>query len=423
MKRVIHFLPLLFIGHGKLYSQDLKWEELVAIAEKNNSDLLAAQSAVESSQARDRAAFGDFLPQLSGNGSYSKSNTATSLESVSQGRGGGTQDEYALSMTLQQSLFSGFKTKANLDSAKAQLSGARANLAAVESQVFNDLRSAYINVLNAQENIKLLKIIRDRKESNKKLIELRYEGGRENRGAFLRANAQFSQARFELEQAERALRVARRSLARSMGQDQEISDHILGTLEVKIESSTPNFSALATQTPLYRKSESTLAEARASLAQAKSDFFPSLSLSGSGSRRGKDFPLTNDSWSVGSSISFPFFSGGKNYNGVKQAKAEIEKASAESESQRREIEFSMEDAFVKLQDAVTQVAIQKEFLEAAEERAKIARAQYNDGLISFQDWDLIENDFTNTEKQSLQSLRNAALAESAWFQAQGLRSH
>lgn len=388
---------------------NLNWQEIVQTAEKNNPELLAARLNVRSSEARIKISFNDFFPQLSGNGSYSKSKSDTALE----------EEDTSLSLTAQQSLFSGFSSKGNVNSAKALALGAQASLAEIESRLFYELRSAYLNVLYSQENIKLLQKILERKEGNKKLIELRYQGGRENRGAFLRAEALSLQSQFELKQAERALDVAKKELNRSMGKNLNPSQIILGSFELKMENSSPNFELLAKQNPTVRNSETTLMNARAILIQARSNFFPSLSLSANGRKQGKNLTRLYDSWSVGGSISYPFFSGGKHYYSVTQSKAEIERAASQLESQEQKIKVALEDAFVKLEDAIGQIKIQKQFLEAAQVRAKIARSQYNNGLVSYQDWDLIENDLTLNEKQTLLTLFKAALAQAAWFQTQG----
>ena len=60
-----------------------------------------------------------------------------------------------------------------------------------------------------------------------------------------------------------------------------------------------------------------------------------------------------------------------------------------------------------------------EFLAAADLRAEIARTQYTTGLLSFEDWDLIENDLIDNQKAMLASLRDAVLAEAAWEQTLG----
>ena len=417
------FLILFFLAAGWKLSQaqDLKWQDVVAAAEKNNPELRSARSAVESSRARVGAARGEFLPALTGNGSYAKSNTATSIESAAEGRGSGaTRNEYSLSLNAQQPLFSGSSAKAGLESAKSQLALARADLDLAESRIFNDLRSAFIDVLYAQENLELLKKISARKEGNKRLIGLRNEAGRENRGALLRAGAQLSQAQFEVQQAERALRVAQKRLSQAMGQDDPRSLSVSGVFEAKAEEREPDYSFLAERTPLYKAEQASLASANAGFQGAKSDFFPSLSLSGSGRRGGNDdTPGYTHSWSVAGSVSYPIFSGGRTYFNVRQAREDVLRASSDLENRRREVELALEEAFASFQNAAAQVGIQKQFLEAAEERARIARAQYNNGLVSYQDWDIIENDLTNTEKQNLESARRAVIAESSWLQVQG----
>lgn len=410
MKKIPLIIFFLMLNYSPLYSKDLKWEDVVSAAEKNNADLNSARASVRSEEAKVRSSCGDFFPQLIGNGSYSKSDNSG---------GSSAQNNYSMGLTLQQSVFSGFRSRAGLEGAKADLDGAKANLALVESQIFYDLRSAFINVLYAQENVKLLKKIRDRKEENQKLIELRYQGGRENRGSYLRANAQYHQAKFEVEQAERTLRVSRKNLSQVTGEELNDLDQASGSFSVEIRTGSVDFKTLTLQTPLYRKSYFSLTKTKASLEQSKSEFYPSLSLSGSGKKSGEDVSLNQDSWNIGASVSYSFFSGGRNFFDVKQAKAEMNRASFSLEEQSREIEYSLENAFNQLLDAIGQADIQKQFLDAAEERAKIARAQYGNGLISYTDWDIVETDFTNNEKQALGALKNAAIAEALWIKIRG----
>ena len=56
---------------------------------------------------------------------------------------------------------------------------------------------------------------------------------------------------------------------------------------------------------------------------------------------------------------------------------------------------------------------------AAETRAGIARSKYNNGLMSFEDWDRIETDLIQRQKAALLGRRERVLAEAAWEQTQG----
>ena len=63
--------------------------------------------------------------------------------------------------------------------------------------------------------------------------------------------------------------------------------------------------------------------------------------------------------------------------------------------------------------------MQRHYVAAADIRAEISRQQYDDGLLSFENWDLIENDLINKRKGLLDSQRAALLAETAWWRATG----
>jgi outer membrane protein TolC len=52
-------------------------------------------------------------------------------------------------------------------------------------------------------------------------------------------------------------------------------------------------------------------------------------------------------------------------------------------------------------------------------RADIARTKYNNGLMTFENWDIIENDLIQRQKSFLQGQRDRVVAEAAWEQAQG----
>jgi outer membrane protein len=68
---------------------------------------------------------------------------------------------------------------------------------------------------------------------------------------------------------------------------------------------------------------------------------------------------------------------------------------------------------------VEKLKVDQAFLDAAKTRADIARTKYNNGLMTFENWDIIENDLIQRQKSFLQSQRDRVVAEAAWEQAQG----
>ncbi len=417
MKKIFAGLFCFLVFLCPLYSQPLTWDDARALAQKNNPSLKENRSRIESSRAGINQARSAFLPQLTGSGSYAKSNTATSLESVATGSG--TKDEYSFSLSAQQSLFSGFGDKANLDFSTVQVALAEEEYREAESQIFYEVKTAFISVLYAKKEIELLKQILARKTENRKMIELRYEGGRESRGTFMRSIAQEEEAKFEVKKAERVYRLSLKDIYRLIGKEESVLEEIAGEFEMEEVESPANFFSLVLEHPTYRKNKLALKGARAQLAKARSSFFPTVSLSGAGRKRGSDFPPESDSWSVGATLSYPLFSGGKDYFNTAQFKWEEKRISSQLERIQRELEFNLESSYNALLNERDNLEVRKQFLKAAQERAVVARVQYGQGLVTYQDWDIIETDFTDSQKQTLQSLQNAVLARAVWIKAQG----
>ncbi len=83
------------------------------------------------------------------------------------------------------------------------------------------------------------------------------------------------------------------------------------------------------------------------------------------------------------------------------------------------VAIELQQAFAASQDAVGKVDVQEKFLHAAQVREEIATSQYTAGLLSFQDWDLIEDDLIANQKTMLASRRDAVIAEATWERIQG----
>ena len=122
---------------------------------------------------------------------------------------------------------------------------------------------------------------------------------------------------------------------------------------------------------------------------------------------------------MGLNISVPLFTGGKNFFDLKSSYSFLRRAQVQLKSEFNRSVFNLEDGCAAYEDALEKTEVQKEFLESAKVRAEIARSQYTSGLLSFDDWDLIENDLINQQKLWLVSLRDAWIAEAYWEKVQG----
>jgi outer membrane protein len=415
MRRHIVFLSIVFAciclsltGAGA--QEVLTWQDCVKEAQQYHPDLISAKEVVNQFKAEKATAMSAILPQIS---------TEVS-QSVSKAPQGSQTNTSFYGITGQQLLFDGFKTPYNIAAAAKNVKAAQYNYDVTSANIRLRLRTAFISLLNAQALLTITQDIALRRKQNADLVKLLYEGGMENRGSLLTAEANLAQANFNIVQAERAITVAQRQLSKEMGRTALRPIRASGDLEVTTaKREKPNFEALATTNP-FLENLSTLTEAaQYGLKSAKAEFFPTLFANASAGRTDTTWPPHNNEWSAGLTLTFPLFEGGSRLADVYKARAVLNQAKATERSGRDGVILTLEQAWTAWQNAVDTVAVQKQVLQAADEREKISRVEYTNGLITFDNWTIIEDNLAQAQTSLLTAQANAFIAEAQWTQAQG----
>jgi GH25 family lysozyme M1 (1,4-beta-N-acetylmuramidase) len=70
-------------------------------------------------------------------------------------------------------------------------------------------------------------------------------------------------------------------------------------------------------------------------------------------------------------------------------------------------------------DAVESEAVQLELMKAEQLRAEISTAKYKQGLLSYEDWDIIESNLIALEKTYLTRRRSSEMEQARWKNALG----
>ena len=407
-------MPLFLLVLPAFASEPLTLEAVTAEAAAANPDLAAARERVRVAELARKAAAAPFLPDVSVAASYERSGGgAAGVGTVS------ASDSYAVNATARENLFAGGRDYATFRRRQEELAAATAELDAIRATVSANAKNAFARMLFAQQQVDLTDSIQKRRDENVRLVALAYEAGRENKGSYLSAKANAREAVFEVAQAKRALRVAQRQLLQSMGRSEFEAVEATGTLGAVPPTDMPDFQALAQQVPSVRSAVANAEAARYDVAVARGQFLPSLDASGNKGRTGSTWPPEDDRWSAGVTLSLPIFQGGRDFNGLKSAKAALREISDQSRSALEQAAVDLETNYAGLADAAERAEVQKQFVEATTVRAEIARSQYTAGLVSYQDWDLIESDLITAQKSNLTFLRDAVIAEATWERTQG----
>jgi outer membrane protein TolC len=395
----------------------LNWQACIEEARKNHPDLISAEEGVKQYEASKKITASTLYPQMDSSADVSRTRTKTTTLGKTTKK---TVNSFGYGVTASQLLFDGLKTDNDLKAASENIKAAQYNYRFTSSEVRLRLRTAFINLLKAQESLKITQDIYDIRRGNLELITLRYESGIEHKGALLTAEANLVQSEFDISRNRRALMVAQRELIKEMGRTKFSPLAVEGQFSVgETALEKPDFEALVNKNPSLGKLTAQKNAASLGIKAAKADFFPQLSAQAGASKSNSHWPPNNEQLSAGLTLSLPLFEGGLRLAQVAQARAIFNQAEANVRSSKDSIILTLQEAWAALGDAVETVKVQNKFLVATEERAKIAEAQYSLGLIQFDNWTIIEDQLVNAKKSFLDAQANTLLAEASWVQAKG----
>lgn len=403
---------LSFYIHGAVAQEVLTWQDCLREAAKNHPDLVVAHESIEQFKAQKTVATSGLFPQVT---------ASAGLSTAESDRTGNTKSS-SYGVSGEQLLFDGFKTVNNAHSASEDIKAANENFRFTSAQVRLRLRTAFIDLLKAQAFVKLTDDIYKIRRENLQLISLRYESGTEHRGALLTAQANLSEAEFEQHRAQRDIEVARQGLIKELGRQGQSSSsfQVQGDFAVTEDiKQKPDLWMLADKHPDLLRTVAQKNAAAYDIRSSKGDFVPTVSVEAGASKTGVNWPPEDKGSDVGLRVSLPLFEGGLRAAQLKQARSVYRQLQASERSTKDGIILGLQEAWSSLENAVENIGVQQKFLAATEERAKISEAQYAVGLISFDNWTIIEDDLVRQKRSFLDAEANALLAQANWTEAKG----
>ncbi len=388
----------------------LSFNDCIKEAKENNAELQALKFEKDAVKHQILSAKANYNPSLDANAGAesNKIDTGPSKDS----------DLYNWNVSLSQNIFSGFLDEGKLESAYASQAQNIASIIITESKISAELKTAFSAISYWQKYLDLSKKIVQRRKENYSVVKLRYEAGNENKGSFLKAKAQLDEANFEEKQAKRKLDSSKYELAKILGRN--------STDNLFIKGDVPHTKIKIANSDKYMKNHPQVLLAKANVALAKADVkvsessvYPSLDATLKTGGQGGS-PDKSIDHSIGVNVSMPISTFGRNKNNILQAKSLLSSAVSQEIFTNQEIKSSIKSAKADLESAMEKVDIDKNLRNAAEVRAEIGRSKYNIGLLTFENWDIIENDLISYQKSELSSQNNLIVSEANWEQALGL---
>ncbi len=408
-------IPLLIL-YAKVYSigqEIIKWQDCIRLAKENHPELQSAREKVNQAKANTGIARSGLLPQLDANADLSKSK----YESQGASR---TVDSYSYGLTGKQLLFDSGKTIYDMKSSEKKAEASEYNFQVVSASIRQNLRYSFVKLLSAQESLKINREIAMIRKQNLDLVKMRYTAGLEHKGSLLTAEANLSQAEYQVSQAEREIALEQRRLVKEMGVE-KFNPYIAGE-ELTIAaaySEKPDIEKIAISNPQLKDIIQQRISAEYNLKSAKLDYSPVIYGILSANRSDSKWPPKDTQYSAGVQMSFNLFQGGKSSYQTAYAEALLKQFFADEKSTRGTVLLYLEQAWTNLCGNIDAVKVQEIFLKAAEERAKIADAQYSIRAINFDNWTIIQDNLVNAKQNLINAETNALLSEADWIQAKG----
>lgn len=412
------FLLCTALAFLPLNAETIKIDYATAVKElaKNNLDLVAARKNMQTAQYNYRAAYAGFLPQLTAGMNYTTGNSATTAQLANQSL---RYELYSASLGVSQNIFSGLSDYYKIKIARASAELSDATFRQTAARVAYELKAAWAQLTLAKRQYELAVETQKRRQENLKMITLRFSSGTENKGSVLLAESYRAQAERDVNQSLRLRTQAETELRRVLHLPETAEIIAEGGPEVAPPPEKPALEDLARKTPEYLQAAAQELNAEATADQSISPFFPTLNASGSLFRQGTTFFPEGDRWSVNVGVSYPLFSGGKDYYTLKANKSAYE-AAKENKASVQTVRLSkLQQALQSYRAAVENAKVSQALLSASTVRAQIARVKYMSGLLSFDQWDIIENELIGRQKDALQTRYDLELAQASWEQTRG----
>ena len=166
-------------------------------------------------------------------------------------------------------------------------------------------------------------------------------------------------------------------------------------------------SDLVRRRPDIRAAEARLHAATADIGVAAADFYPSITLMGSGAIQGTKFRNLGDwsarTWSFGPSISLPIFQGGRLTGTLELRKAQQREAAI---AYRKTVLQALHEVDNALTAVIAEQKRQKHLDRAEQQQAlalKLARSRFSNGLSSFLEVNVAQQNLFAAEQQTVES--------------------
>ena len=363
--------------------QDTQLQELIRVALKQNYDLQLATERISQARAQVTVTRSSLFPQVQGNGNFSG------------GKEGNFQTKFNfLNLTadaaFQLDLFG--KLRRATEAARAELLATEDARQTVILTLVSDVASDYFTLLELDLQLQITHETIATQEDSVKLTNLRLQHGVATKLDVLQAQQTLDTANATIPDLERQIAQQENAISILLGNYPQAVPRGRPLVEQWLPPEVPPGlpSSLLERRPDIRQAEQVLVAANAEIGVAKAQFFPQISLTGSGGGafgRSSAFSSMMSSqlgvWSYGAQVSQPIFTGGALTGNLRAAKSQHEQALISYRQAIQQAFGDVSDALIGYQK-LHQVRVREEVTVAdLQESVRLSILRYKGGTTTY----------------------------------------
>lgn len=385
--------------------QDPQLQELIRTALKQNYDLQLATERINAARAQLAVTRSSQFPQVQGNGDFSggkESNFQTRFNFLT----------LAADAAFQLDLFG--KLRRATEASRAELLATEDARQTVILTLVSDVASDYFALLQLDLQLQITRETVKTQEDSVKLTNLRLDHGVATKLDVLQAQQVLDSANAQIPDLERQIAQQENAISILLGNYPQAVPRGLALVEQNLPPEVPPGlpSTLIERRPDIREAEQILVASNAEIGVAKAEFFPQISLTGSGGGafgRSSAFSGLMSSqlgtWSYGAQVSQPIFTAGALRGNLKLAESQHQQALIAYKQAIQHAFGDVSDALIGYQKFHEVRLRQEDTVKDLQESVRLSDMRYKGG--------------TTTYLEVLDGQRSLFSAELALAQARG----
>lgn len=309
--------------------------------------------------------------------------------SYSGGRGeaattGVISDHGSNAFTLTVPIYTGGKTEAAIDSARYSREGYNAALEVARQTAKLTAATNYYSLIMARNKVDIAEQSVKDYDGHLTNVNQQYNVGIVAKSDVLSSETSLANARTSLVEAQNAADLAEATLNNSIGLPVNTSvataDSTLGYTPYNVTLQEAQAYAVLHRADLVQTTMAVKSYEEA-VKSAKAGYMPTLSATAKQSWEGSDWDGTdNDGWSIAAGLSWNLWDGGATSEGVKVAKANLERAKEANYAMMDTVNLGVRQAYLNMKSAEQTIESTRVAVESGQESFRIATLRYRAGV-------------------------------------------